>query len=109
MGHQLSLAQSNEVMKEWILLDNQSSVDLFCNPNLVKDIHESKETLFLHTNDGVIKTNMKATVPGYGVVWFDAQAMTNVFCFANMVEKYRIQYESTEENAFIVFSDKGQV
>jgi hypothetical protein len=32
-------------MKKWILLDNGSTVNLFCNPNMVSDIKETNETL----------------------------------------------------------------
>ena len=35
-------------------------------------------------------TNHKAELPGYGTVWFDPQAMTNVLRFGNIAKQYPI-------------------
>ena len=35
-------------------------------------------------------TNLKAELPGYGMVWFDPQAMTNVLSFSNIAKQYPI-------------------
>ena len=37
-------------------------------------------------------TNLKAELPGYGTVWFDPQAMTNVLSFGNIAKQYPVQY-----------------
>jgi hypothetical protein len=72
---QFQFYQAKE-MKEWILLDNGSIVDLFCNPNLVQNIKTTNETLVLSTNVGNLFTNKCATVPGYVEVWYDPNAIT---------------------------------
>jgi hypothetical protein len=105
----VSAAQAREDMRNWILLDSQSSVDLFCNPELVENIQESGETLLLATNAGDLMTKMKATVPEYGEVWFDQNAMTNVFSLASMEDKFRVTYDSSTESAFIVHTPRGPV
>ena len=46
--------------------------------------------LSLATNAGVMMTNFKAGLPGYGTVWFDPQAMTNVLSFGNIAKLYPI-------------------
>ena len=43
-------------------------------------------------NVGTMMTNLKAELPGYGTVWFDPQAMTNVLSFGNIAKQYPIQY-----------------
>jgi hypothetical protein len=45
---------------------------------------------------------MKADVPGWGEVWFDPTAMTNIFSYAQMVDRHPVTYDSTKEDAFIV-------
>ncbi len=89
-------------MRDWILLDNQSSVTVFCNKGMVNNIHESKESMHLATNGGTLMTTKKADLPHWGKVWFNDQAITNIFSYAEMLDKYRITYDSKDDDAFIV-------
>ena len=56
----------------------------------------------MSTNGGDIFTNWRATVPGYGEVWYDPNAITNIFSLAEMEKKYCITYNSSKEKAFVV-------
>jgi hypothetical protein len=40
---------------------------------------------------------MKANVPGWGEVWFDPTAMTNIFSYAQMVDRHPVTYDSTKK------------
>jgi hypothetical protein len=63
-------------------------MSIFCNPSFVTDIHETDEVLELLMNGGPLKTNLKATVPGFGLVWFDSDSIANIFALADMEDKY---------------------
>jgi hypothetical protein len=47
-------------------------------------------------------TNQKATVPNYGEVWYNPNAVTNIFSLSEMEKKHHITYNSTKEKAFTV-------
>ena len=89
-------------MKEWILLDSESSVDLFCNSRYVKNIRKAHTVLHLNTNAGSMAVNQMATLDGYGDVWFHPRAITNVLSLANVRRKHTVTYNSNQELAFIV-------
>jgi len=52
----------------WILLDSQSTVDVFMNKKLLKNIHDAKKTLSLHCNAGVTTVDKIGDLPGYRTV-----------------------------------------
>ena len=85
-----SYAQTNKHMYDWILLNTCLLIDLFCNQSFVHNVHRVNTTLSLAMNAGVMMTNLKAELPGYGTVWFVPQAMTNVLCFGNITKQYPI-------------------
>ena len=58
-------------MRNMLLLDSCSTVEIFCNKNLVTKIWESKNSMTVKGNGGNFKTHKKAYVKNYGEVWFD--------------------------------------
>ena len=57
----VQLYQANR-MKDRILLDNESTVTLFCSPDLVENIRDVNESMEIFTNAGKLKTTQKAYV-----------------------------------------------
>ena len=69
-------------LKEIILLDSSSTMDLFCNKDLLSKIFKSSGSMRLKSNGGSMSIDHKAIVPGYNKeVWFSTRAITNYHCF----------------------------
>ncbi len=96
-------------MKNCITLDTGSTLSIFSNPALVEGIRTSETTLALNTNAGVSHSNQEAIVPSFGKVYYDANAIANIFGFSDLKKKHRITYDSDKEDAFSVYMNDGVV
>ena len=91
----------NSDLRTWILLDNQSSTNIFCNKNLVQNIKNVKTRMDLNTNAGTLSSRQQCTVPdfeNFKEVWFNEKAMTNILSFAKVRDLgYTIEYDSVAD------------
>lgn len=96
-----------QLMRDLLLLDNQSTNDKFCNDKYLVNIHHVKESLQLSTNGGILTTNMKETFPGYGLVWYHPEAITNILSQSRVKDQgYTISYQP---GSYKVSGPKGHV
>ena len=107
--HSVNLSQAGiNIPSSWLLLDNQSTVDVFANGNLLEDIHEVDDELVISSNGGTSMTWWMGTLAGYGDVWYDPSGITNIVSLAQVVKKYHVSYNSTD-NVFIMTKPDGTV
>jgi hypothetical protein len=48
-------------------------------------------------------------VPGFGKVYYDEEAIVNIFGFSDLKKKHRITYDSNKEVAFLVHMDNETI
>jgi hypothetical protein len=70
--------KEGRVPSSWILLDNQSTVDVFHNADLLKNIRTGDGHMDIHCNAGVTRTNLIGDLPGYGQVWYHPNGIANI-------------------------------
>lgn len=99
--------QGAQVSKSWILLDNQSTLDTFCNDELLKNIRKTNKMMNVKCNAGVTRTNMVGDLPGYGAVWCNPDGIANMLSLSQVEKKYRITYDSSNSKQFIVHKGNG--
>jgi len=97
------------IPSSWILLDSQSTVDVFCNSRLLGNIRKAKWQLVLHCNAGTVLVTMKGDLKGYGTVWYHPTGIVNILSLNNVRKKYQVTFDSgnTEEQGFIVHKADG--
>ena len=80
----------------WLLLDIQSTVDVICNPRIVKNIWKCPGggSVTIHCNAGTRKVKMVADLKNYGIVWFDQGAIANILSLTRVARQFRVSFES---------------
>ena len=107
-GVSCQIGQDGKLPRTWILLDNQSTVDVFCNNDLLTDVREDTEYMEIHCNAGVASTNLIGDLAGYGTVWYHPNGIANILSLSRVREHgYHVTYDSNGGNKFLVSKPDG--
>ena len=96
-----------QIPNTWILLDNQSTVDVFHSEKLLTNIRVAPGYMDIHCNAGVTSTNLIGDLDGYGTVWYQPKGIANILSLTKVSEKYLVTYNSREGDAFVVHKEDG--
>jgi len=77
----------------WILLVNQSTVDVF-HPKLLTNIRQVDESMDIHCNAGTATTNLVGDLPGHGVVWFHPHGIANILSQSKVIANNHVMLNS---------------
>jgi hypothetical protein len=96
-------------LREIILLDSQSTMDLFCNAALVRKTSKSTTSVRLKGNGGTMVVSRKSTLPGYNKdVWFSTRVITNIISLSNLIQQYRVTYDSGDKMFVVHRESQGK-
>jgi Zinc knuckle len=99
--------QGEKLPSSWIILDSGSTIDVFTNPNLLRNIKTTSTTMNIRCNAGVTRTNQQGELDGYGTVWYNPQGIANILLLSSFQEKNRVSYDSEIDGKFVVHQPDG--
>ena len=105
-----ALSQHKKTINQnWVLLDSQSTIDVFCNPRLLSNIRTitNRPPLRIHCNAGTTYTNQVGDLDGYGTVWYHPTGIANILSLFRVAQHYHVQYDSRTTNSFVVWRKDG--
>ena len=95
------------IPKSWVLLDNQSTVDVFHNRDLLRNIRRVGSRMYIHCNAGTQWTDQQGDLPGYGPVWYCPSAIANILSLHNVSNRCRVEFDSKNGDSFVVTNDEN--
>jgi hypothetical protein len=101
-------SHGGNIPETWILLDNQSTVDVFKSKSLLKEITTTSKTMTIHCNAGKAVTSQVGELAGYGTVWYHPSGIANILSLARVREKgFKVQYDD-KNNIFLITNSDGK-
>jgi hypothetical protein len=92
-------------LRNVILLDSQSTMDLFCSKQLITNVTKANNKMRLQSNGGRMAVTQKATMPGYKKkVWFSKDVIINIIALSNLIQQYHVTYDSRNQ-IFVVHQE----
>ncbi|KAI2512761.1 Reverse transcriptase (RNA-dependent DNA polymerase) [Fragilaria crotonensis] len=94
---------------DWILLDSQSTMSVFRNAKMLRNIRHSGRVLRALTNGGYQDSTMIGDFPNLGEVWFNKQSIANILSLAEVRKVCRVTMDTSDEPALHVHRLDGSV
>ena len=97
-------------LRKVILIDGQTTHDVFCNNKYVENIRKAKSSLHLSTNGGGMTITQEADVVGLylvgsdSTVYYNTDAITNILSFKKLAKIYWIIYDSDKSKTFTIIA-----
>ena len=94
-----------QISKNWVLLDSQSTVDLFSNRKLLRNLRWISNTLAIHCNMGTVTTNIMGNLPGYGPVWYYKDGMASIISLYLIGKRFNVEYNNQMSEDFTLWKE----
>jgi hypothetical protein len=95
----------------WILCDNESTVDIFNNKDILTNIRSAERPIKLKgIEGGFTVVDKEGDLMGYGKVYYHPQVTANVLSFFNIAKRFKsVKYDNMVKDAFMITRDDGSL
>jgi hypothetical protein len=94
--------RTSDIDPTWILLDSQSAILVFNNPDMLTNIRPSARVLRAVTNGRHQGSNFVGDFPNHGKVWFYHASIASILALAAVRKVCRVIMDTYDEAAMIV-------
>lgn len=110
-GYMLAQAAgcSTGIDSNWVLLDSQSTISVFCNPAMLTNIRPSPHVLRAVTNGGHQDSSMLGDFPNLGPVWYNPKSIANILSLSEVRKVCRVTMDTGAEVAMCVHRVDGTI
>ena len=101
-GFALTSTRKRAIPSTWVLLDSQSTVSIFNNADLLRDIAPSPRPLAIRSSGGVFHAFHTGYLPNFGQVWYHPDSVANILSMAAVSKTCRVTMDTQAEPAILV-------
>ena len=76
----------------WILIDNQSTVRIFSNHDILANIKDADEPINVNSSGGATHCSNAGTLKNIGEVYLHENGLANILSYAKVRDKHNITY-----------------
>jgi hypothetical protein len=101
-GFMFAQHRTSDIDPTWIVLDSQSAILVFNNPDMLTNIRPSGRVLRAVTNGGHQGSNFVGDFHNHGEVWFYHASIASILALAYVRKVCRVIMDTYDEAAMIV-------
>jgi hypothetical protein len=93
----------------WILLDSQSTISVFNNRDMLRNVRRSPHVLRAITNGGFQDSDMVGEFPNLGEVWYNANSIANILSLADVRKVCTVTMDTSRSPSMDVHRKDGTI
>jgi hypothetical protein len=107
----LSMMEEQHIDPMWLLCDNESTVDIIKNKDMLTNLRRAKKQIEVSGIGGEPqRITIEGDLLGYGTVYYHPDVAANILSFFNMTKRFKsVTYDNEKEDAFLVQRDDKSI
>ena len=90
------MEQSVNIKSKWILIYNQSTVQMFCNSHLLDNIRKTTHLVNVHSTGGTSQSDVEGIIPKFGNFYLHEAGIMDILAYALVCDRHLISYNNNK-------------